>query len=158
MPPESPSDSDRPAPLPERTDPPPIDGVLETCLYIRDLEAAERFYRDVLGLRMLSHVPGRHVFFRCGAGVLLLFNPEKTSTDLSSVGDAHVPLHGSHGAGHVAFRVSEASLAAWRGRLVAAGVVIESEVSWPRGGRSLYVRDPGGNSVELTTPQIWGID
>lgn len=25
------------------------------------------------------------------------------------------------------------------------------------GGRSLYFSDPAGNSVELTTPQLWNI-
>jgi len=36
------------------------------------------------------------------------------------------------------------------------GVPIESEVRWPRGGRSLYVRDPAGNSVEIASPALWG--
>jgi catechol 2,3-dioxygenase-like lactoylglutathione lyase family enzyme len=57
----------------------------------------------------------------------------------------------------VAFAVAEAELPAWRERLGAAGVEVEAEIEWPRGGRSLYVRDPAGNSVELATPRIWGL-
>jgi hypothetical protein len=40
--------------------------------------------------------------------------------------------------------------------LTAKGIVIEKEVSWPRGGRSLYFREPAGNVVELVTPGVWG--
>ncbi|MDQ3546548.1 MAG: glyoxalase/bleomycin resistance/extradiol dioxygenase family protein, partial [Verrucomicrobiota bacterium] len=43
----------------------------------------------------------------------------------------------------------------WRERLQEAGVAIESEVEWPEGGRSLYFRDPAGNSVELAPPTLW---
>src|SRR5438105_1039171 len=55
--------------------------ILETCVYARDLEAAERFYTTVLGLEVIARMPGRHVFFRCGRGVFLVFNPDKTETE-----------------------------------------------------------------------------
>jgi len=126
--------------------------VLETCVSAADLEAAERFYADALGLEVISRVAGRHVFFRCGAGVFLVFNPEKT------VEGGNVPPHGAHGPGHMAFAVGRDELAGWRGRLAERGVAVEREVAWPRGGRSLYLRDPAGNSIELATPDIWGID
>lgn len=134
-----------------------VQGVLETCLYATDLAAAERFYTGVIGLEVRVRVEGRHVFFRCGAGMLLVFDPERTSSEQTRVGGSPVPVHGTRGAGHVAFAVPQAELGAWRERLRGAGVEIESEVEWPRGGRSLYVRDPAGNSVELTSPSIWGI-
>lgn len=134
------------------------EGVLESCLYAADLAAAERFYRDVLGLEPLSHEPGRHVFFRCGEGVLLIFNPERTGTEQSFVNGAPIPLHGSTGPGHLAFRANEADLPAWRAHLSASGVEIESEVTWPTGGASIYFRDPAGNSLELATPGIWGME
>ena len=37
------------------------------------------------------------------------------------------------------------------------GVAIESEVSWPNGGHSIYIRDPAGNSLEFATPDIWEV-
>jgi len=135
-----------------------VRGVLETCLYAPDLDAAERFYTSAIGLEILARAEGRHVFFRCGPGVLLVFDPERTSTDRTYVGGSPVPLHGARGAGHVAFSVPGAELDAWRERLRGAGVEVESEVEWPRGGRSLYVRDPAGNSVELASPAIWGLE
>ena len=130
-----------------------VEDILECCLYAEDLDESARFYELVLGLEPFSRVPDRHVFFRCGRRVFLLFAPSRTA---EPGGD--VPPHGAFGAGHVAFAVRESALAEWRDRLGRCGVAVESEVSWPGGGVSLYVRDPSGNSVELTTPRIWKIE
>ena len=138
--------------------PAPPHRVLESCLYADDLPAAEAFYADVLQLTPYARAEGRHVFFRCGAAMFLVFAPSVTATAPGAVGGVPVPPHGALGPGHVAFAVDDATLDAWRARLVAAGVPIEAEIRWPRGGRSLYVRDPAGNSVELASPRIWGID
>jgi len=128
-----------------------IRGILETCLYASDLEAAERFYLDVLGLRFLSRVKGRHVFFRCGPGVFLVFNPAATSAP-------GFPPHGANGPGHVAFRVPSGELEQWRERLRNNSVAIEAEVDWPKGGHSIYFRDPAGNSIELASAAVWGLE
>jgi catechol 2,3-dioxygenase-like lactoylglutathione lyase family enzyme len=129
-----------------------VRGVLETSLYAGELAAAAAFYESVLGLERIGAAPGRHVFLRCGGSVVLLFDPARTE-----VAEGEVPPHGARGPGHVAFAVEAAELPAWRRRLEEAGVAIEAEVAWPRGGRSLYVRDPAGNSVELTSPSIWDL-
>jgi catechol 2,3-dioxygenase-like lactoylglutathione lyase family enzyme len=131
--------------------------VLETSLYAVDLAAAERFYGDVLGLPVFARETGRHVFFRCGTAMLLVFDPARTTSVAGEVDGVPIPRHGALGAGHVCFRVPETDLPAWRERLTAARVLIEAEVPWPRGGTSLYVRDPAGNSVELAPGRIWGI-
>ncbi len=128
--------------------------VLETCLYVDDLDAAERFYGDVLGLEKIARVEERHVFFRCGDGVFLLFNPEATAID-SGIG---IPNHGAIGAGHVAFRMESDEIDAWRDHLIKHDVEIELEFTWPTGGYSIYFRDPQGNSVEFATAKTWGID
>jgi catechol 2,3-dioxygenase-like lactoylglutathione lyase family enzyme len=127
--------------------------ILETCLYVDDLPRAERFYCDVLGLAVESRQEGRHVFLCCGQRMLLLFNP-LASREASD----HFPAHGAFGPGHLAFGVREAELPAWNDWLAKHGVAIEKTIEWPGGGRSLYFRDPAGNSLELATPQIWGID
>jgi catechol 2,3-dioxygenase-like lactoylglutathione lyase family enzyme len=126
--------------------------VLETCLYVEDLEAAEDFYSNVLGLTAFSQVKGRHLFFRCGPGVFLLFNPART---VQSEGAIPVPTHGAHGPGHVAFTMQPDEIDTWRTWLEQNGVEIETEITWPSGGYSLYFRDPAGNSVELATRQTW---
>ena len=148
------------APFRMSTDPGAPSAVLESCLYAGDLEAAERFYTEVIGLEPFAREPGRHVFFRVGASaVFLVFDPLRTADPdaMSSIGGVAIPLHGARGAGHVAFAVREAALDDWRERFAAAGVALEAEVHWPSGGRSLYVRDPAGNSVELATPRLWGL-
>lgn len=132
------------------------EGILETALYARDLAAAETFYRDVLGLQPFVREAGRHVFFRCGDQVLLLFNPEATQHPPRK-GALPVPPHGAVGAGHVCFRATAEELDAWRPHLESHGVEIEADFEWPAGGRSLYFRDPCGNSIELAEPRIWGI-
>lgn len=136
-----------PPPLPV----PPIEAVVETAVYTADLDAAERFYADVLGLQLLGRDADRHVFFRVGpADVLLIFNPHTT------IQGGALPAHGATGAGHFALGVRPETLDDWRRHLAASGVAVEQEMAWPRGGRSLYFRDPAGNAVELVTPGVWG--
>jgi len=129
-----------------------IKAVVETALYVDDLQAAETFYRTVLGLPVIGKEAGRHVFFQVGeTNVLLAFLAEATLK-----GD-QLPPHGASGPGHFALGIEVESFDAWRKLLQGHGVTIEKEVDWPRGGKSLYFRDPAGNSVELVTPGVWGL-
>lgn len=130
---------------------PRITHVHETILYASDLGAAGAFYAEVLGLTALPRSGDRGAAFRVSdESVLILFDPAKTVAPHDTV-----PSHGALGEGHVAFAVDD--LDAWRVRLGAAGVPVEREVTWPLGGRSIYVRDPARNSVELMTGRIWPI-
>lgn len=124
--------------------------IFETVLYTPDLAAAERFYHDALGLELISR-GDLLAAFRCGNGVLLLFDPSK-----SAAPDRDVPPHGTTGAAHIAFAAKPEDFPAWREQLRQAGVAIEREVEWEEGGRSLYFRDPAGNVVELAPPTLWG--
>ena len=133
-------------------------GILESSLYCSDLDAAERFYTVVLGLERISRQCGRHVFFRCGQEVLLLFNPGKSGKEPSYVNGIMVPMHGTSGEGHLAFRVSASEIPVWREHLLRHGVALEAEIDWPEGGQSIYFRDPAGNSLELVTPAVWGLE
>ncbi len=131
--------------------------ILESALYVTDLDAAEAFYRDLLGLELITRVEGRHAFFRCGDGVLLLFNAEATREPPKPDARLPVPPHGMVGEGHLCFAANADEITAWRGRLEEAGVAIEAEFEWPNGGRSIYFRDPSGNSIEFAEPRIWGL-
>ena len=128
--------------------------ILETALYADDLDAAEEFYGRILGLERIQRVGDRHVFFRCGNSVLLIFNAQET---IKPPGNPRLPVppHGSSGPGHICFAQPRADLLLMRGRLVASGVAIEAEFDWPSGARSLYFRDPAGNSIEIAEPQLW---
>lgn len=131
---------------------PVVQGILETCLYAEDLDATAEFYERVVGLELMSRSEGLRMLFRTGPHVLLLFDPAR-----SRRADRGVPAHGATGPGHIAFRVDEDQVDAWRDRLVRDGVPIEQEVDWGNGGRSIYVRDPAGNSVEFATVAVWGL-
>ena len=134
-----------------------MEGVLETSLYADDLDAAEAFYSDILGLEKITRAGNRHVFYRCGPGVLLIFNPRETvKPSESSI--LPVPPHGATGQGHICFKVSGNDIEAVANKLLAAGIAIEADFVWPSGGRSIYFRDPAGNSLECTEPKIWGIE
>ncbi len=128
-----------------------IGGVYETVLYGPDLAALVSFYGEKLGLRQVSEMDDLGAAFRLpDGGVLLLFDPEKAS----AVG-RQVPAHGTSGPGHVAFAIEPGDHDGWLEHLGAAGVEVERELTWKLGGRSIYVRDPAGNSVELVDGEVW---
>jgi len=126
-------------------------GVLETSIYVDDLATAEAFYRDVLGMDVYLSEKPRHVFFKCGAQMFLLFDPDE------SMKKGEIPPHGARGQQHVAFRVEIDEIEEWKRRLEAKGVEIELDYRWPNGARSLYFRDPAKTSLELVTPDLWAI-
>lgn len=124
-----------------------IEAVYETALYASDVEACADFYETV-GLDRIDPPDAHSAAFRLpNGGVLLLFDPSRTNAD-----GRFVPAHGASGAGHVAFRVNDLDAAARR--LRDHDVELEREITWP-GGRSVYVRDPAGNSIEFVEGEIW---
>lgn len=134
---------------------PPVLGTLESSLYAHDLDRAEEFYGDLLGLPRVARQEGRHVFFRVEGSILLIFNPEATSAGPQPGARLPVPGHGATGPGHYCLSVAGTELDRWRSYLEARGVEIEADFTWPNGARSIYVRDPAGNSVELAEPGLW---
>jgi len=133
---------------------PAVQRVVETALYVDDMQRAVAFYRDVLGLRPMGVGERLTPIDAGGASVLLLFRRGATAQGLTFPGGS-IPPHDGAGPLHVAFGVEVAEIDAWEQRLTSAGVAIESRVGWDRGGRSLYFRDPDGHSVELVTPGTW---
>jgi catechol 2,3-dioxygenase-like lactoylglutathione lyase family enzyme len=129
--------------------------IVETCIYARDLTAAAEFYGDILGLKKISAEENRHIFFKCGDGMLLIFNPDHTAHEQTSVNGEPVPLHGATGSIHLAFGVDEEEYPKWKNRLGQFNIEIESEVQWANGFSSIYFRDPAGNSIEFVSPELW---
>ena len=131
--------------------------ILESALYADDLDAAEAFYGTILGLELIGRGGNRHLFFRCGPGMLLIFNPAET---ILPPGEHQLPIppHGARGPGHLCFRATSDEIDAWAARLTKADVAIESTVDWPDGGPSHYFRDPAGKSLAFTEARIWGIE
>jgi catechol 2,3-dioxygenase-like lactoylglutathione lyase family enzyme len=129
---------------------PQLDGVLETSLYVNDLECSVQFYRKIFGFELIDAgkrlcalaVPGRQI--------LLLFK-KGASRNLA------LGAHDGDGELHLAFAIPKAELEAWEVWLEQQGVVIEQRRVWERGGHSLYFRDPDRHLIELATPGIWSI-
>jgi catechol 2,3-dioxygenase-like lactoylglutathione lyase family enzyme len=135
---------------------PDLDGVLETSLYVEDLERSATFYQTVFGFeKMLAD--SRFCAFAVGDGQVLLLFRRGASGAPSAIPGGTIPGHDGSGTLHLAFSIPAAGLEPWRRWLDVKGVSVESEVTWPRGGRSLYFRDPDGHLVELVTPGCWKI-
>lgn len=128
-------------------------GIQETCLYARNLDEMKAFYQRIPGIEFHSEEAGRHLFFKTGSGMLLIFNPDQTQKSRDSEDD--VPSHGASGSVHVAFAVPEGSIDAWNSWLQENRIEIELDKIWPNGSRSLYFRDPAGNCLELITKKLW---
>jgi catechol 2,3-dioxygenase-like lactoylglutathione lyase family enzyme len=131
--------------------PPRVAGVYETVVYGPDVEALIFFYGDVLGLRRVDNIGDLGAAFRLAdGGMLLVFDPRRVSVPARGV-----PSHGATGPGHVAFAIENGQRERWLAFLEERGVEVESQITWSRGGSSLYFRDPAGNSVELVDGEAW---
>lgn len=130
--------------------------IKETCIYTTDLEGAKSFYHNKLGLEIISHLPGKHIFFRAGTSVLLCFNPEDSKTKKSP------PPHYASGRYHFAFEVESSDYEQQKAEILSKGIAIVDTVVWDSGPRSsnatqesFYFEDGLGNIVEIVPVGIW---
>jgi catechol 2,3-dioxygenase-like lactoylglutathione lyase family enzyme len=130
--------------------------VIETCLYVEDVERASIFYEEVLGLRRIAGDDRFRAYSVADKDVLLLFKRGATTQPLDFPGGM-IPPHDGSGQNHLAFAVSADQLPAWEKQLAEHQIAIESSVRWPAGGTSIYFRDPDENLLELATPGLWSI-
>jgi len=133
-----------------------LDRVIETSLYVNDLERAARFYEDVLGLPALTADSRFRAYDVGGRSVLLIFLRGATLETVHMPGGT-IPPHDGHGPLHIAFAIPADELPAWEQRLDEHGVGIEGRTKWARGGVSIYFRDPDRHLLELETPGLWAI-
>ena len=118
-------------------------------LEVSDLERAERFYADTLGLPVVERWPHRDAFWvLAGSTRLGLWKPQ-------------VGLEGSRGGEHVHFamQVDEAGFDARVTALREAGYEAPVYEFGPLGtgtrpSRSVYATDPDGHLVELWTADM----
>lgn len=135
---------------------PSINGLLETALYVDDLNRAQAFYQEILGFVPLYSDRRMRAFDVAGRQVLLLFL-RGASAQMMTVPGGTIPPHDGSGPIHVAFAVSADDFSRWEEHLRDHGIEIEGRTEWKRGGRSLYFRDPDGHLLELATPGLWAI-
>lgn len=124
--------------------------IKETCLYVRNLEQAKKFYHETLELPLISYVEGKYIFFRAGASVLLCFNPDDSKHKESP------PAHYGGGKQHFAFEVCKEDYRNTKKWITDKGIKITDTVIWKGGAESFYFEDPEGNVLEVVPDQgIW---
>ncbi|HEX8325547.1 MAG TPA: VOC family protein [Tepidisphaeraceae bacterium] len=135
---------------------PSIRYILESALYVIDLDRSEQFYCSVLGLRTKMRDERMRALEIAAGQILLLFEIGK-----SKAGDdtprGRIPGHDGSGTLHLALAIAESDVEPWRRHLADHKVEIVSEVRPEQGGCSLYFRDPDGHLLELATPGIWNV-
>ncbi len=129
-------------------------GILETVLYVEEFARACAFYERVLGLNSIYRDQRLCAYDVGGRGVLLVFLRGHSLETVHLAGGT-IPPHDGRGPVHVAFSIAADELAAWEERLAADDIAIEGRTKWPRGGESIYFRDPDGHLLELATPGLW---
>ncbi|HEX5820667.1 MAG TPA: VOC family protein [Solirubrobacterales bacterium] len=119
---------------------PPVSGISELVLEVYDLEAARRFYRDVLGLEETLYGEGAE-----GRYWYLVGDTARLGLWTEQVG-----LAGGQGGTHVhyAFHVEDAAIDPLKERIEGAGAEVEGPIQLGP-GRAIYVTDPDGNVVEF---------
>jgi catechol 2,3-dioxygenase-like lactoylglutathione lyase family enzyme len=139
------------------SNPPRVIGILETALYVSNLQRSRAFYQDLMGFDCFMHDERMCALGVPGHGVLLLFRRHGSAAP-SHVPQGTIPGHDGDGTLHLAFAIAAEELHAWEAHLRAKNIAIESRITWPRGGTSLYFRDPDGHSLEVATPGLWPND
>lgn len=134
--------------------PPRVTHVLETSLYVADLDRSQAFYERLFGFPLFIRDARMCALGVPGAQVLLLFRRGAAAVPGATPGGT-IPPHDGHGALHLCFAIPADDLAGWERRLAGHGIDVESRIAWPRGGVSLYFRDPDGHSLEVATPGLW---
>lgn len=127
-----------------------ISHIMETALYVSDLAEAKRFYHELLGLEIVQENWDRNIFFKCGSSILAIFNPLETRKTTKNV-----PTHGTQGSWHMAFGIPAGSISEYKSFLSKKWIIVEKETTWENWSKSLYFRDPSGNSLEFIEENYW---
>ena len=134
---------------------PRMNGIVETAIHTIDMDRSRQFYEGVLTLEQI-HTEERMTAYAVQRSVLLVFRSGAESQRIRLPAGT-IPGHGSSGSLHLAFAIEDCEYEAWRHQLDLFRVATEGEYRWPRGGRSLYFRDPDGHLLEFATPGVWSV-
>ncbi|MEX5569380.1 VOC family protein [Pseudomonas syringae] len=135
---------------------PRLNRIIETALYVEDLAHAREFYSGTLELEVMFESATLVAFNVGGVSTLLLFK-RGASLQTQYLSGGEIPPHDAQGRIHVCFAINADEMQPWADRLAKASVAIEGRTEWPKGGSSIYFRDPDENLVELLTPGCWAI-
>ncbi len=130
--------------------PPKTAGILESSLYVDDIQRSARFYETIFGFRLISDFGARGCALEAGARQVLLLFKKRASLEIESPHDGDGQLH-------LAFAIAATELARWEAWLEENAIALEEKKVWERGGTSLYFRDPDRHLLEVATPGVWTI-
>lgn len=133
---------------------PRISGLLETALYVNDMDRSVRFFENVLELKVMTRGERLTAFDAGSSGVLLVFKRGASLSDIRADGGL-IPGHDGSGPLHMAFSIALESYDEWLAHLHKCGTKLRGEFHWERGGHSIYFEDPDGHVIELATPGLW---
>ena len=133
---------------------PKTEGILESALYVSDVEQSVRFYEEIFGFKVIADFGGRGCAMHAGARQVLLLFKKGGSRERSS---ANQTPHDGEGELHIAFAIVAEELAAWERWLGEKGIAVEEKRKWDLGGWSIYFRDPDRHLVEVATPGVWSV-
>lgn len=120
--------------------PEPTLGLRHVALQVRGLEACERFYSELLGMRVEWRPDADNVYLTGGADNLALHRGTGAPADAAQQRLDHI--------GFMLGKIEHVDL--WHAYLKAHGVHILKEPRTHRdGARSFYCLDPDGNTVQL---------
>jgi catechol 2,3-dioxygenase-like lactoylglutathione lyase family enzyme len=129
---------------------PKTEGLLESSLYVADVERSARFYEKIFGFRVISDFGGRGCAMQAGTCQVLLLFKKGASLEITSPHDGDGELH-------IAFAIAGAELEKWEAWLTENDIAIEEKRVWELGGTSLYFRDPDRHLLEVASPGVWSI-
>ena len=129
---------------------PKTEGLLESSLYVDDVDRSARFYEKIFGFRVISDFGGRGCAMQAGDRQVLLLFKKGGSLQIQSPHDGAGELH-------LAFAIADTELERWEAWLGENGIAVEEKRAWKLGGVSLYFRDPDRHLLEVVTPGVWSI-
>jgi catechol 2,3-dioxygenase-like lactoylglutathione lyase family enzyme len=130
----------------------PVAGLAEIVLWVRDMEAALHFYRDLFGLEAISPLELPNKFLRAGSGgegvpEMIVLVPHPDASFAFPREKAKRVLH------HLAFRVAPSAYDGLQSRFTTEGIQVRSGIHPVlKGVRTFYVDDPDGNECECISP------
>jgi catechol-2,3-dioxygenase len=129
--------------------------IVETCLYVADVDRAAEWYRRIFDFRIIFAQEDRlRALAVADDQVLLLFKEKATLSPILMAGGI-IPPHDGSGPMHIAFAMATEDAESWEKHLTSHNVAVESRVRWGDNDKSLYFRDPDGHAVELITGDHW---
>ncbi len=131
-----------------------VAGLAEVVLWVRDMDSALNFYRDIFGLELISPPALPNKFLRAGEGAngvpeMIVLVPHPDSAMEFPPDKPKRVLH------HLAFRIETAEYDRLRERLIASGIEVRSGIHPVlKAVRTFYVDDPDGNECECIAPEL----